>query len=403
LRVNSRLLVPPLGLYIHLPWCVRKCPYCDFNSHAIDGPVPDKRYADALLVDLETQAPRMAGRSVRSIFFGGGTPSLFSGETIGRLLAGIRRALPVAPDAEITLEANPGAVERGRFAEYAAAGVNRISLGGQSFNPRHLARLGRIHSAQETRTAAAELHAAGIENFNIDLMYGLPEQTLADSLDDVKAAIELGPAHLSHYQLTLEPGTVFFHRPPPLPDDDATWDMQLGCQEMLARHGYVHYEVSAYARSGRRCRHNLNYWQFGDYLGIGAGAHGKLSELPDRVCRTTRTRQPRQYLETMERTPAAPDTAPVANDDLPFEFMMNALRLVDGFAEEAFEERTGIAFEEVKRIVMAGAKRGTLEPTSSRGWRPTLLGARFLNDVIATFLQPAKPPVPRTAQAANPL
>ncbi|HSD74609.1 MAG TPA: radical SAM family heme chaperone HemW, partial [Steroidobacteraceae bacterium] len=399
LHVKSRLLIPPLAVYVHLPWCVRKCPYCDFNSHAIEGSVPEKRYADALLADLQTQAARIAGRTVRSIFFGGGTPSLFSAETIGRVLAGIRGALEVAADAEITLEANPGTVERGRFAEYAAAGVNRISLGGQSFNPRHLARLGRIHSAEETRTAAAELHAAGIDNFNIDLMYGLPEQTLAESLADIEAAIELAPAHLSHYQLTLEPGTVFFHRPPPLPDDDASWDMQLGCQETLAAHGFDQYEVSAYARDGRRCAHNLNYWQFGDYLGIGAGAHGKITELPDRVSRTARTRQPRQYLEAMERAAAPPDARPVAPGDMPFEFMMNALRLLDGFAEEAFEDRTGIDFETVKPTVLAAAERGTLEPTRSPGWRPTPLGLRFLNDVIVSFL----PPAAVLAQAANPL
>jgi oxygen-independent coproporphyrinogen-3 oxidase len=400
--MNSRLLVPPLAVYVHLPWCVRKCPYCDFNSHALEGPVPQKRYADALLADLEAQAAQVNGRTVQSIFFGGGTPSLFSAETIGRVLAGIGDALHVAPEVEITLEANPGTVERGRFAEYAAIGVNRISLGGQSFNPRHLERLGRIHSVQETRTAAAELHAAGIDNFNIDLMYALPEQTLAESLDDVRAAIELAPAHLSHYQLTLEPGTVFFHRPPRLPDEDASWEMQLGCQELLAAHGYQHYEVSAYARNGRRCIHNLNYWQFGDYLGIGAGAHGKITELPDRVWRTTRARQPRHYLEAMQHA-AAPEAQAVTSVDLPFEFMMNALRLVDGFTEATFESRTGFGFESVKPIVLAAASRGTLEATSSPGWRTTPLGARFLNDVVASFLPPASPPVSHLSQAANPL
>ena len=385
--MTAHLLVPPLAVYVHLPWCVRKCPYCDFNSHAKEGQVPEQRYAAALLRDLETQAPRAGGRTVSSIFFGGGTPSLFSADAIGRILEGIRRAMRVAHGAEITLEANPGTVERGRFAEYAAAGVNRISLGGQSFNPRHLAALGRIHSADETRVAASELHAAGLANFNIDLMYGLPEQTLAESLADVAAALELAPSHLSHYQLTLEPGTVFFHRPPPLPDDEATWEMQLGCQERLAEAGFHQYEVSAHAREGRRCVHNLNYWEFGDYLGIGAGAHGKITDAP-RVSRTARVRPPRQYLDSMERAPAPPETQPVCEADLPFEYMLNALRLVAGFSVQAFESRTGVDFDEVRSQVMAAARAGMLEESAGH-WRATALGWRFLNDVIAAFLPPA--------------
>ena len=398
----SGLLIPPFAVYVHLPWCVRKCPYCDFNSHARDGQLPERRYVDALLGDLENQAPLVSGRLVRSVFFGGGTPSLFSAEAIGRVLAGIRSTLSVAADAEITLEANPGTVERGRFSEYAAAGVNRISLGGQSFNPRHLASLGRIHSVDDTRTAAAELHAAGIANFNVDLMYGLPEQTVAESLADVRAAIDLAPAHLSHYQLTLEPGTVFFHRPPPLPDDEASWNMQLGCQEILVGSGFLQYEVSAYARTGRRCAHNLNYWEFGDYLGIGAGAHGKITEPPHRVLRTTRVRQPRQYLEGMEGAARRPDTQVVSAQDLPFEYMLNALRLVEGFSVQAFEERTGIAFEALEPDILAAANRGVLEPNRSGGWRATALGLRFLNDVIATFLPPAPNSIAAPAQAANP-
>ncbi len=343
------------------------------------------------------------GRPVRSIFFGGGTPSLFSAEAIDRILTGARNTLSVAGSAEITLEANPGTVERGRFAEYAAAGVNRISLGGQSFNPRHLARLGRIHSADETRAAAAELHAAGIANFNIDLMYGLPEQTVAESQADVNAALALEPAHLSHYQLTLEPGTVFFHRPPPLPDEETSWEMQVSCQQVLAAHGFLQYEVSAYARGGRECAHNLNYWEFGDYLGIGAGAHGKLTEPPHQVSRTVRVRQPRQYLEAMERAAMPPESQVVAARDLPFEYMLNALRLVEGFSAGAFEERTGLTLEEVKENIAQLADRGMLEPSPAGGWRATALGMRFLNDVIAAFLPAAAHVVSAPGQAANPL
>lgn len=385
------LEIPPLSVYVHLPWCVRKCPYCDFNSHAIEGEVPEKRYVTGLLQDLVTQVPPVAGRNVHSIFFGGGTPSLFSADAIERILTGVRAALTVAGDVEITLEANPGTVERGRFSDYRAAGINRISLGGQSFNPRHLASLGRIHSTDDTRAAAGELHAAGIENFNIDLMYGLPGQSVAESLADVEAAIELKPSHLSHYQLTLEPGTVFFHRPPPLPDDDATWEMQLRCQELIASQGFMQYEVSAYARRGRSCAHNLNYWQFGDYLGLGAGAHGKLTDLLQGVLRTERTRQPRQYLESLGLIAAPPAARFVPTEDLPFEYMLNALRLVEGFAAHEFERRTGLSLDVTRTVIESGVARGLLETNRMGGWRATLLGRRFLNDVVAMFL-PAAPP-----------
>ena len=385
------LEIPPLSVYVHLPWCVRKCPYCDFNSHAIEGEVPEKRYVAGLLQDLATQVPPVAGRNVHSIFFGGGTPSLFSADAIERILTGVRAALTVAGDVEITLEANPGTVERGRFSDYRAAGINRISLGGQSFNPRHLASLGRIHSTDDTRAAAAELHAAGIENFNIDLMYGLPGQSVAESLADVEAAIELKPSHLSHYQLTLEPGTVFFHRPPPLPDDDATWEMQLRCQELIDSQGFTQYEVSAYARRGRSCTHNLNYWQFGDYLGLGAGAHGKLTDLSQGVLRTERTRQPRQYLESLGLIAAPPAARFVPTEDLPFEYMLNALRLVEGFAAHEFERRTGLSLDVMRTVIESGVARELLEANRMGGWRATLLGRRFLNDVVAMFL-PAAPP-----------
>ena len=399
----SRLELPPLSVYVHLPWCVRKCPYCDFNSYALEGDVPEKRYVTALLTDLEIQAPPVTDRKVQSIFFGGGTPSLFSADAIGRIIAGLRARLAVTPDAEITLEANPGTVERGRFGEYRSAGVNRISLGGQSFNSHHLESLGRIHSSDDTRVAAAELQAAGIENFNIDLMYGLPGQTLAESLADVEAAIALEPAHLSHYQLTLEPGTVFFHRSPCLPDDDATWEMQLGCQELLAREGFQQYEVSAYARQGQTCAHNLNYWQFGDYLGLGAGAHGKLTDLSTGVWRTERTPKPRQYLESLERTAALPSRRLVPAEDLPFEYMLNALRLVEGLVGLKFEQRTGLSLEEIREAIESGIERGLLQSNRPGGWRATSLGRRFLNDVIAMFLprSPHRSAPKLAAQPAN--
>ncbi len=408
--VAPPLVAPPLALYVHLPWCVRKCPYCDFNSHAREGRIPEERYVSALLNDLDSQIGDARGRQLVSCFFGGGTPSLFSPAAIDRLLLGIRARLALAPDAEVTLEANPGTVEHGRFAEYRAAGVTRVSLGGQSFNARHLQVLGRIHSADETRRAVAELASAGIDNFNIDLMYGLPGQEVAESLADVDAALELGPAHVSHYQLTLEPGTVFFHRPPVLPDEDACWEMQMRCQERLAAAGFGQYEISGYARSGRRCRHNLNYWQFGDYLGIGAGAHGKVTDaLRGLVARTAAVRQPRQYLDSF--APDAPangkpaqvtarDRHVVGPEDLPFEFMLNALRLVEGFTREQYESRTGQSLRGVRGIITVAESKGLLEEGAGAGYRPTPLGLRFLNDLQASFLPAGRALV--ATQEANP-
>ena len=345
----SLLQTPPLSVYVHLPWCVRKCPYCDFNSYAIDGALPEKRYVAALDRDLEGQADGVRGRKIESVFFGGGTPSLFTPAAIGEILGSIARRLSLDANVEVTLEANPGTVERGRFAEYRAAGINRISLGGQSFNDRHLSLLGRIHSASETRTAADELHAAGLANFNIDLMFGLPQQTVGAALDDVAAAIALRPRHISHYQLTLEPGTVFYHRPPSLPDEDDIWQMQVECQQALAASGYEQYEISAYAQRGARCTHNLNYWQFGDYLGIGAGAHGKLTDASaDTIGRTAHVRQPRQYLESIETGKSGAERWTVSRADVPFEFMLNALRLLDGFEAKQFETRTGLRLESLR-------------------------------------------------------
>src|ERR1700691_6215171 len=298
----------PLALYVHMPWCVRKCPYCDFNSHQLRSAAPPGSYIDALIHDFDTELPSLAGRKIETVFFGGGTPSLFPPEDFARLLEALRRRIAFADDAEITLEANPGTIERGRFAGYRDAGINRVSLGAQSFAPRALERLGRIHTAEDTHRAVAELRAAGIFNFNLDLMYALPEQELDEALADVRTAIALEPAHISYYQLTLEPGTVFHTRPPPLPDEDSAWAIQTECQQHLAAHGFVQYEVSAYAQAGARCRHNLNYWLFGDYVGVGGGAHGKLTlGMPDRILRTAKPKQPRDYQERLAASPAALD------------------------------------------------------------------------------------------------
>jgi oxygen-independent coproporphyrinogen-3 oxidase len=383
----ARLECPPLSLYVHLPWCVRKCPYCDFNSHAIDRAVPEERYVSALLRDLEVQAPALDDRPLLSIFFGGGTPSLFSPVAIARVIEGARGRLAFAPDIEITLEANPGTIEHGRFSEFREAGVNRVSLGGQSFSARHLARLGRIHSPAETLRAAEELHAAGLSNFNIDLMYALPEQTVAEAVSDIERAIALGPAHVSHYQLTLEPGTVFFHRPPPLPDEEASWEMQVTCQDALGRAGFRQYEISAYAKDRRQCAHNLNYWRFGDYLGIGAGAHGKRTDrATGRIVRTEHVRQPGQYMMNLESGAGSPQTRLVPEAELPFEFMLNALRLPEGFSLRQFGLATRLDESALESTLEQARARGLLERREPDGWKPTSLGLRFLNDLQGLFL-----------------
>jgi len=382
------LETPPLALYVHFPWCVRKCPYCDFNSHTLHGPLEEQRYLDALQRDLETQAPEMNGREVGSIFLGGGTPSLFSPRTMAVLLQAARRHLALAADLEVTLEANPGTIERGRFAEYRAAGINRVSLGAQSFDDARLAALGRIHSAEETRRAAAELHAAGIDNFNIDLMYGLPGQDAGAAVRDLDEALALRPSHLSHYQLTIEAGTVFAGRPPVLPDEETTDRMLDACRERLDEAGFGQYEVSAYAAAGRRCRHNLNYWTFGDYLGIGAGAHGKLS-LPQagQVVRTTQVREPRRYLSSAgsSRGLRTFTRTPVPARELPFEFMLNALRLVAGFEVRTFTGRTGLPWEAVAGT-MAELAGEDLIVASGTCYRASPQGLRFLNDVLLRFV-----------------
>ncbi len=375
---------PPLSLYIHIPWCVKKCPYCDFNSHGLKDALPESAYIDALLRDLESSLPDIWGRKIHSIFFGGGTPSLFSADGIDRILTGVRTLTPLLPNAEITLEANPGTVEAAKFAGFRAAGVNRISLGIQSFNPRHLQALGRIHDDSEARRAAA-LAATHFDTFNLDLMFALPGQMLAEALADIDTALSFHPAHLSVYHLTLEPNTPFGHTAPPnLPDDDLAADMQLAIEARLTGAGMQHYETSAYARSNHACRHNLNYWQFGDYLGIGAGAHSKLS-FHDRILRRMRTKHPQQYMEAVNQGTQIVDERILTRHDLPFEFMMNALRLNQGVDAALFEERTGLPLIVCTSVLERAQAKGLLERDATR-LKPTLQGQRFLNDLLELFL-----------------
>lgn len=380
------LHAPLLSLYVHLPWCVRKCPYCDFNSHALRDALPEAEYVAALLRDLDQDLPRVIGRRIDTVFFGGGTPSLFQPASIAAILHGVRKRMTLAGDAEITLEANPGTVERGRFAEYRAAGVTRLSIGAQSFNARHLQLLGRIHSADETVHAAEEAHAAGLENFNLDLMYGLPEQDAAQARADVERAMALMPAHISHYQLTLEPNTLFHAYPPPLPDDDLVWEMQQQCQARLAAQGYIQYEISAYARAGRQCRHNLNYWRYGDYLGIGAGAHAKLSDAgADCIARWWKVKQPTAYLRTAGTRDGARGLETIIGDERTFEFMLNRLRLTEGFSAEDFESVTGLPFSKPLPILKQAQGQGWIQVTDGQ-WQVTRLGHTYLNDFQAKFL-----------------
>ena len=398
--------LPPLALYVHLPWCLSKCPYCDFNSHVQQGALPEEEYVAALLADLEADAAGMAGRAVATVFFGGGTPSLFKPESLSAVLAGVRSRVALAADAEITLEANPGTIEHGRFEAYREAGINRVSLGAQSFGGRQLELLGRIHGAADTGRAVGELKAAGLANFNLDLMYALPEQSLALALADIAAALAFAPPHLSHYQLTLEPGTVFHARPPPLPDEDLAATIEAESHARLAAAGYRRYEVSAWARPGAECRHNLNYWRFGDYLGVGAGAHGKLTNAATgAIERTEKPKQPREYLARAARGTALGTRTPVAAEALPFEDMLNALRLTAGFSRTEFEARTSLSIDAVAPQIERALTKGLLE-ASDEGWRPTPLGLRFLNDLQALFLPPrirpaSEQPGPPAARAAG--
>jgi len=385
------LLAPPLALYVHMPWCVKKCPYCDFNSHGVRGePPPYAAYVDTLLADLDADLADFGAaahdRPIVSVFFGGGTPSLFAPEHIARFLEGARARLPFTDDCEITLETNPGTVEHGRFDGYLAAGVNRLSFGIQSFDDDKLRRLGRIHSAAEAEAAVKSAQDAGYANLNLDVMYALPQQALDGALADVERAIALAPTHISHYQLTLEPNTAFAANPPPLPDDDNAWAMQEACEARLAQAGYGQYEISAYARPGRRCRHNLNYWEFGDYLGIGAGAHGKLTDAAaGRVRRRWKSRHPRTYLEAAGGSARIGGDGPVDAAELPFEYMLNALRLHEGVPLDAFAERTGLSLGRIAPALAQARARGWLQDEPGR-LQPSPLGQRFLNDLIGLFL-----------------
>ncbi|MBB6063809.1 oxygen-independent coproporphyrinogen-3 oxidase [Pseudoxanthomonas broegbernensis] len=381
------LLTPPLALYVHLPWCVRKCPYCDFNSHAAKGALPFDDYVDALVRDLEHDLPLAWGRTVHSVFFGGGTPSLFPPQAIDRFLQAASARLRIAPQAEITLEANPGTAEHGRFDGYRAAGVNRVSFGVQSFDDGCLRRLGRIHDGAEAEAAVKLAQDAGLDNLNLDLMYALPGQDLAMAEHDLERALALRPAHVSHYQLTLEPNTVFFAKPPAdIPDDDLAWDIQERCQALLARAGYAHYETSAYARPGRQCAHNLNYWRYGDYLGIGAGAHGKITLGAEQaILRRWKQRHPAAWMAAAGTAGAIGGDERIDPERRPFEFMLNALRLHEGFALADFQARTGLPGNSLDAALAQACERQWLQVEGDRV-RPTALGRRFANDVIGLFL-----------------
>ncbi len=374
---------PPLSLYIHIPWCVRKCPYCDFNSHELKTEIPEKQYIDALIADLEQATPKIWGRKIRSIFFGGGTPSLFSAESIDRILSQVRALTPLEYNCEITLEANPGTVDIANFKGYQQAGINRLSLGIQSFHPQHLQALGRIHD-REQALQAVDLAMQTFPRVNLDVMYALPNQSIDEALRDAAIASELAPSHLSFYHLTLEPNTAFHRTPPPLPDDDTSAEMQMRIEELLALHGYQHYETSAFCKPNQQARHNLNYWTFGDYVGIGAGAHSKLS-YHDKITREARPKHPKQYIQQALAGKAPEEVWAIEKTDLAFEFMMNALRLKQGFDPMLFQQRTGMPWESISPRVSEASKRGFLEVTPSLV-KPTQLGQRFLNDLLAIFL-----------------
>jgi len=375
--------LPPLSLYVHFPWCVKKCPYCDFNSHEATGGFPEDEYLAALRTDLENALPLIWGRKIYTIFIGGGTPSLMSARALDRLLSDIRTLLPLDGAAEITMEANPGTFEAEKFKSYRASGINRLSIGIQSFNARHLQALGRIHDDGEAR-AAVDIAHANFDNFNLDLMYALPSQTLEETRRDIETAIGFAPPHLSLYHLTLEPNTYFAKFPPAVPDDDASAEMQDLIHDLTSTAGYTHYEVSAYAQPGRQARHNLNYWQFGDYLGIGAGAHSKIS-FPHRIVRQMRYKQPKSYMEHAVKGQAIQEEFEVGRDELGFEFMLNALRLTEGFDVNLFAERTGLTLNAIEKTLNAAEAKGLLY-RDYKIIKPTELGGRFLNDLQQMFL-----------------
>ncbi|MFC7287854.1 radical SAM family heme chaperone HemW [Herminiimonas glaciei] len=379
----SLTALPPLSLYVHFPWCVKKCPYCDFNSHEATGGFPEDEYLSALRADLEMALPLIWGRKIYTIFIGGGTPSLLSAAGLDRLLSDIRTLLPLDGAVEITMEANPGTFEAEKFKSYRASGINRLSIGIQSFNSRHLDALGRIHNGDEAQRAV-DIAASNFDNFNLDLMYALPSQTLDEARLDVQTAIAYAPPHLSLYHLTMEPNTVFAKYPPAVPDDDASADMQDMIEQETSAAGYQHYEVSAYAQPKRQARHNLNYWQFGDYLGIGAGAHTKLS-FPHRVIRQARYKQPKSYMEQMRLGNPIQEEKEITRDELGFEFMLNAMRLVEGVEVNMFAERTGMPLNAVERALNEAEAKGLLY-RDHKTIKPTVLGQRFLNDLQEMFL-----------------
>ena len=375
--------LPPLSLYVHIPWCVRKCPYCDFNSHASRGELPEQQYLNALRADLQQELPAVQGRKLTSIFIGGGTPSLFSARGIADILEAAEQLIGFEQGVEITLEANPGTLETGRYRDYRAAGVNRLSIGIQSFNSEHLLTLGRIHSGEQALAAVASAVEAGFDNFNLDLMHGLPNQSEAQAMSDLRQALALQPAHISWYQLTIEPNTEFWSKPPTLPDDDHLDAIQQAGHQLLAENGYQQYEVSAYARDNRPSKHNLNYWQFGDYLGIGAGAHGKVTwPQQARIERRSKTRQPDHYMARQNSHLAG--SHEISNDELPVEFMMNALRLRQGVPQHLFTDRTGLPPDTIAKAAHRLQQQGLLEPDSTRHCT-TALGYRFLNSVLQAF------------------
>ena len=376
--------LPPLSLYIHMPWCIKKCPYCDFNSHGLKGTLPEQEYIDCLIMDLEQALPLIWGRSIQTIFIGGGTPSLFSGEAIDRLISSIRSRIKISPYAEITLEANPGTVEKHYIAEYAAAGVNRISLGIQSFNDQHLKVLGRIHSANEAREAIATV-ADNFANFNLDIIYGLPKQTTEEAINDIQQAINAKPTHISAYNLTIEPNTHFAKFVPEhLPEDDLCYQMQDAIISTLANNGYQRYEISAFAKNNLQSQHNRNYWEFGDYLGIGAGAHSKLS-FHDKIIRQMRHKHPTQYMERVKVQQHLDEDRMVTPQELPFEFMMNALRLCDGFSNKLYTQTTGQSFSSILPQLLVAQEQGFIELHPSK-IIPTTKGRDFLNNLLELFL-----------------
>ncbi len=382
----SALQLPPLALYVHIPWCVQKCPYCDFNSHAQKQAIPEAEYVSALLDDLSADLAFVAGRTLSSIFIGGGTPSLFSAQAIGQLLAGIQERIPFDDNIEITLEANPGTVEAGRFAGYQSAGVNRFSIGVQSFNPLHLQKLGRIHDPAQAVAAAHQASALKLRSFNLDLMHGLPNQTLEQALDDLRQAIALAPPHLSWYQLTIEPNTAFGARPPRLPEDDTLWEIQERGHELLVAAGYRQYEISAYAKPGFECQHNLNYWRFGDYLGIGCGAHGKLTDPhTGTIHRTVKIKHPKGYLDPAR--PYLDQRWQVQSDELPFEYFMNRFRLFEPCPKQEFMDRTGLPLTQIASRMQAAIQK-ELMAEDGDVWRVTELGHRYLNVLLEGFMEP---------------